>query len=82
MDGAGSVRSWTTMRSSFLPGFGDDVPFVLVDVELEAQPGLRMIGRLLDGPTAPVALGTRVVLGFEDIAEGVSVPAFCLAEPR
>jgi hypothetical protein len=70
------------MRSSFLPGFGDEVPFVLVDVELDAQPGLRMIGRLLDGPEAPVALGVRVSLGFEDVADGVSVPAFRLGRPR
>jgi uncharacterized OB-fold protein len=79
VDGAGFVRSWTTMRSSFLPGFDDEVPFVLVDVELDAQPGLRMIGRLLDGPESPLGLGSRVALGFEDVAEGVAVPAFVLA---
>ena len=30
------------------------LPFVLVDVELDEQPGLRFIGRLLDGPDAPL----------------------------
>ena len=43
------------MRQSFLPGFDDDLPFVLVDVELEEQADLRMIGRLLDGPDAAAA---------------------------
>ena len=57
VDGAGTVRSWTVMRQSFLPGFDDDVPFVLVDVELAAAPDIRLIGRLLDGPAAPLRAG-------------------------
>jgi uncharacterized protein len=76
VDGSGSVRSWTIMRQSFLPGF--DVPFVLVDVELSAQPEVRLIGRLVDGPETPLRLGARVRLTFEDIAPDVSVPAFAL----
>ena len=76
VDGSGSVRSWTVMRQSFLPGF--DVPFVLVDVELSAQADLRLIGRLVDGPDAPLRLGAPVRLVFEDLAPGVAVPAFTL----
>ena len=78
-EGSGRIRSWTTMRSSFLPGFGEEVPFVLVDVELDAQRDLRLIGRLLDGPTAVLRIDARVILGFEDIGTGVAVPAFSLA---
>jgi len=78
VSGRGSVRSWTVVRQSFLPGFEADLPFVLVDVELVEQPELRLIGRLLDGPDAPLALGTAVKAAFEDIAPGVSIPAFAL----
>jgi uncharacterized protein len=77
VDGSGSIRSWTVMRQSFLPGF--DVPFVLVDVELSAQPEVRLIGRLVDGPDAPLRLGAPVRLTFEDIAPDVAVPAFELS---
>lgn len=77
VEGAGAIRSWTVMRQSFLPGF--DVPFVLVDVELFAQAELRLIGRLLDGPDAPLHLGAPVRLVFEDLAPGVAIPAFELA---
>lgn len=76
VDGSGSIRSWTVMRQSFLPGF--DVPFVLVDVELSAQADLRLIGRLVDGPDAPLRLGAPVRLAFEDVAPGIAVPAFAL----
>jgi uncharacterized OB-fold protein len=76
VDGSGSVRSWTVIRQSFLAGF--DTPFVLVDVELSAQPDLRLIGRLVDGPDAPLHLGAPVRVTFEDVAPGVAVPAFML----
>ena len=81
VSGRGTVRSWTVMRQSFLPGFAGDVPFVLVDVELAEQADLRMIGRLLDGPDAPLRVGDQVTAAFEDVAPGVSVPAWTLALP-
>jgi uncharacterized OB-fold protein len=79
VSGHGAVRSWTIARESFLPGFAGILPFLLVDVELADQRGLRMIGRLLDGPQAPVRIGAPVTVAFEDLADGVSVPAFSLA---
>lgn len=80
VSGRGRVRSWTVIRQSFLPGFAADVPYLLVDVELEEQSQLRMIGRLLDGPDAVVRPGDPVTVAFEDLAPGVAVPAFELAE--
>ena len=76
VSGRGVVRSWTVMHQSFLPGFDDLIPFVLVDVELAEQADLRTIGRLLDGPDASLAIGAPVRVAFEDLAPGVSVPAF------
>jgi uncharacterized protein len=78
VSGRGTVRSWTVLHDSFLPGFEDDLPLVLVDVELDEQADLRMVSRLLDGPEAPLRLGDRVTVAFEDLASGVSVPAFVL----
>lgn len=79
LSGRGTVRSWTVVRQSFLPGFDDDLPFVLVDVELVEQQELRVIGRLLDGVDAPLRLGDQVTVGFEDLAPGLAVPAFALS---
>jgi hypothetical protein len=69
------------VRQALLPGFEKDVPYLLVDVELVEQAGLRLTGRLLDGPDASLALGASVQVDFEDIADGVAVPAFRLAMP-
>ena len=79
VSGRGTVRSWTVVRQAFLPGFDDDLPFVLVDVEIAEEPGLRLIGRLLDGIDAPLTAGDAVKVAFEDVAPGVAVPAFELA---
>ena len=78
VSGRGVIRSWTVVRQSFLPGF--DVPFVLVDVELTEQADLRVIGRLLDGVDAPLRLGAAVRAAFEDLATGIAVPAWELAD--
>lgn len=80
VEGSGVIRSWTVMRQSFLPGF-DELPFVLVDVELATQPDLRLIGRLLDGADVPLHLGAPVRLAFEDLGPGLAVPAFALDAP-
>jgi uncharacterized OB-fold protein len=76
VSGRGTVRSWTVVRQAFLPGFDDDLPFVLVDVELAEQVDLRLIGRLLNGVDAELHVGDGVVVSFEDLAPGVAVPAF------
>jgi uncharacterized protein len=78
VSGRGTIRSWTVIRMALLPGFRDDVPYVLVDVELDEQPGLRMIGRLTDGPSATFTVGARAKVAFDDMTPGVSVPAFTL----
>ena len=77
VSGRGKVRTWTVVRHSFLKGFV--LPFMLVDVELDDQPHVRMIGRLVDGPDTPIKLGDPVAVTFEDLAAGVSVPAFTKA---
>jgi len=76
VSGRAVVRSWTVVRQALLPGFDDDLPFVLVDVQLVEQPELRLIGRLLDGHGVSLHVGDPVTVGFEDLAPGVAVPAF------
>lgn len=75
--GSGRVRSWTVIRHSFLSGF--ELPFLLVDVQLDDHPQVRMIGRLVDGPDSDLNIGDAVALAFDDLAPGVAVPAFSLA---
>lgn len=80
VSGRGVVRSWTVVRQALLPGFDDDLPFVLVDVELVEQADLRLIGRLLNGIHADLHVGDTVAVAFEDLAPGVAIPAFELTQ--
>ncbi|MFI6314577.1 Zn-ribbon domain-containing OB-fold protein [Nocardia fusca] len=76
MSGLGVVRSWTVVYRASLLGFAGEVPYLLVDVELAEQAGLRMIGLLLDGPDTSLREGLPVRVAFEDVAPGTAVPAF------
>ncbi len=79
VSGRGAIRSWTVVRQSFLPGFDALVPYVLVEGELVVLAHLLLIGGLLAGPDAPLALGRAVTVAFEDLSPEISVPAFELA---
>lgn len=81
VEGRGVIRSWTVLRQPFLPGFADDLPIVLVDVAIDGTDDVRLIGRLLDGPDAPLHLGAAVAVVFEHLHDGIAVPAFTLARP-
>lgn len=78
VSGRGAIRSWTVVRKSFLPGLPS--PFVLVDVEMDEQVDLRLIGRLLDDADAPLRIGARVETAYDDVDADHAVPAFRLAE--
>jgi uncharacterized OB-fold protein len=82
VSGHGVLKSWTIVRQAIVPGFDDEVPFVLADVELAEQAGLRMTGRLVDGVAAledgRAHLDANVTVVFEDLPEA-SIPAFALA---
>lgn len=78
VSGRGTIVTWTVFRQAFLPGFADDVPYVVVVVELAEQPGLQLIGRLDDGPDAALVIGAEVVVTFDRLDTGEAVPAFRL----
>ncbi len=76
VSGRGRVKTWTVLRQAFLPGFRPDVPYVVADVELEEQEGLRMLVQLVDTPIEAVRVGAPVEVVFDDVATGISVPHF------
>ena len=74
---SGRGRSCAT---PFLPGFADDVPYVIVDVELDAA--ARTCACSAGSPTAPTrrsTLGDRVTVAFDRLDDEFAVPAFTLA---
>ena len=72
--GRARVWSWVVAHNPVLPAFADRVPYNVVVVELDE--GVRMIGNLLDVPVDQISDGMKVVVDFEDVEDGVALPAW------
>lgn len=58
--GRGRIHSWTVTHHAFHPSFAEDVPYVLVTVDLEE--GVRALGRWRGGE---LAIGVPVAGAFD-----------------
>ncbi len=74
VSGYGSVYSFTINHQPWLPHLGD--PYAVIVVELDEQPGLRFVSRLVDTDVADVRIGLRVRVVFEPLGEGLFAPLF------
>ena len=79
--GRGRLATWTIMRDAFLPGFRDDVPWVIGEAELDGTDGVRLVARMAEGPDVPFAIDAAVEVGFEDVAPGVALPVLRMVAP-
>lgn len=86
VSGRGRVWSFTRVHPPVLPAFAPFTPYPVLLVELEEQPGLRMVGNLLEGaggridavPPERIAIGAPVAVTIRDLG-GVPWPAWRLA---
>ena len=60
--GRGRVYSFTVNRREWVPGL--EVPYVIAVVELEEQPGLRLLTNVVGCPVDEVAIDMRVEVEF------------------
>lgn len=72
--GLGTVHSWTISHHAFNPGFRDELPFVLVTVDLAE--GVRMLAPLRGVPDAQIRIGLPVRIRFETATADLTLPAF------
>ncbi len=70
----GSIYTYTVTYTPFVPGYEDDVPFVLVLVDLDAEPGVRLETILRDCALDDVAIGMRVDIVFDDVSDDLTLP--------
>jgi uncharacterized OB-fold protein len=64
--GRGTVISWIRTHQPFMRAFQDDIPYATIQVQLDEQDDIQMIGRLSDPGLEPV-IGLRVEAGFTSI---------------
>jgi uncharacterized OB-fold protein len=72
--GRGQVFSWATTDQPMLPQFADAVPYAIAIVELEE--GVRIATWVVDVPAEELRIGLPVVVVFDDVTSGVTLPKF------
>jgi len=80
--------SWTALHPPVLGVWSDQVPFVVLLVELDDAPGVRMLGQLVDdagtllktnGEREGLAIGLPLSLRWRVDEAGQTLPAWTLA---
>ena len=73
VSGRGTVYSYTINRQAWFPGL--EVQFVIAMVELDEQPGLRLMTNIVDCPAEEVEIGMPVEVAFVERGEAF-IPVF------
>ena len=80
VSGRATVFSYAVMHQVYHPGFADEVPYAVVQVELEE--GGRLLTNVVDCPPDELAIGMPVEVVFEDRTTEVTLPKFRRRAPR
>ncbi len=68
--GGGRLSSWTTVEHQVHPAF--PVPYTVVLVELDDEPGVRLVGYLPGSPA--LVAGQPMEAWFEELDDGAVIP--------
>ena len=72
--GRGRISTWTRVHKAWFPAFADEVPYAVVQVELDEGP--RLTSRLVSAPDGDIAVGRRVEAVFTDVDDELTLHAF------
>jgi uncharacterized OB-fold protein len=73
--GKGTLESWAAFHRAYWDGFKDELPYCTCLVRLDEGP---LVVSNLVGDQTKIALGARVHVVFERVANGVALPKFAL----
>lgn len=76
VSGRGRIYSWFVVHHATHPDFVDDVPYAVVLVELDEQPGLRLPSNVVECSIEEIEIGMPVEVVFEDVTDEVTLPKF------
>jgi uncharacterized OB-fold protein len=76
VSGRGTVYTFTVSHYVGAPGFENETPYVIALVELEEQPGLRLVSNLRGCGADQVRVGMPVEVVFEEVMPGITLPQF------
>ena len=76
LSGKGTVYSFIVVYQATVPGFTNDVPYVVAWVELAEQRGLKMVSNIVGCSHGDVRVGMPVEVVFDDVTSEVTLPKF------
>ena len=74
VSGRGTVYTYCVMHDTLVPGIAP--PYVVAVVELEEQPGLRLVANILGAAPGDVRIGMAVEVEFQDLNGEIALPQF------
>lgn len=74
VSGTGTVYSVTINHQPWFPHLAE--PYAVIVVELDEQPGLRFLSRIVGTAVTDVEIGLRVRVVFEPLGDGLFAPLF------
>ena len=75
LSGKGVIFTYTVVHHVFAPVYAEDVPYSIAIVELDEQPGLRMLANIVDCPNEALYIGMPVQVTFQDL-DSFTLPQF------
>ena len=76
VSGQGVIYARVINHQAMVAGFQDAIPYAIIAVELEEQPGLIVLANLVDAPAEEARIGLPVQLTFEPLEGGMQLPQF------
>ena len=78
VSGRGTIYSFSVMYQPNVAGFGDELPYLNILVELEEQPQLFLVSDLPAAQREQVQVGGKVEVYFEAVDADLTLPKFRL----
>ena len=72
--GHGTLASWTVVHKEWFPAFAPDVPYNVVQVELEEGP--RLTANIVGLSNERLAVGLPVMIAFDAVSAEITLPRF------
>ena len=78
VSGRGTIYSFSVMYQPNVAGFGDELPYLNILIELEEQPQLFLVSYLPEAQREQVRVGGEVEVYFADVDAELTLPKFRL----
>ena len=76
LSGRGRVSSWVVFHQSYFESFDADIPYNVVEVELDEGP--RILANVVDASNDEIRSGLPVEIVFDDVTDEITLARFRL----